>query len=169
MEAHETAVVVGIIYNTISTITSVCPSVRPYVTKNFFRLNRLGIILGSPPDPQGWPLTPTPRPPGHAAPPEELARARRALSSQEKKDNFLKQFIFHNFTQLKLVYLKTRKGPSGLCYSSGGAACPGGRGVGVRSQPRGSGGDPKVKKNFCDVWTYGRTYGRTDVTVEIVI
>ena len=31
-----------------------------------------------------------------------------------------------------------------LASSSGGAACPGGRGVGVRGQPRGSGGDPKV-------------------------
>ena len=48
--------------------------------------------------------------------------------------------------------------------SSGGAACPGGRGgVGVRGQPRGSGGDPKViprrfkrKKIFV---TYGRTDG----------
>ena len=47
--------------------------------------------------------------------------------------------------------------------SSGGAACPGGRGVGVRGQPWGSGGDPKViprrfkqKKNFV-------TDGQTDV------
>ena len=49
----------------------VCPSsfrtsFRTYVTKFFFRLNHLGII---------------PRPPGHAAPPEELARAQRALSN----------------------------------------------------------------------------------------
>ena len=68
------------IYNTILTVTYVCPSfvLRPYVTKIFFRLNCLGITLGSPPTPG---VDPSPRPPGHAAPPEELAQDRRALSS----------------------------------------------------------------------------------------
>ena len=39
-----------------------------------------------------------------------------------------------------------------LASSSGGAACPGGRGVGVRSQPRGWVVDPKVisAKKICD-------------------
>ena len=41
------------------------------VTKNFFRLNRLGIT------PWGWPRVA----PGHTAPPEELAKAQRAFSS----------------------------------------------------------------------------------------
>ena len=61
--------------------------------------------------------------------------------------------------------------------SSGGAACPGGRGVGVRGQPWGSGGDPKViprrfkrKKIFVTyVRTDERTQGWTDLTVKIVI
>ena len=57
------------------------PFVSPSVTKNFFRLNRLGItpwLLGSIPVARGWPRVT----PGHAAPLEELARARRALSSE---------------------------------------------------------------------------------------
>ena len=50
--------------------------------------------------------------------------------------------------------------------SSGRAACPGGQGVGVRGQPRGSGDDPKViprrfkRKNF--FVTYARTHSWTD-------
>ena len=60
----------------------VCPSMRPYVSmyvcmsQNFFSLK----------SPWGHPLTPevdpSPRPPGHAAPSEELAKARRAFSSK---------------------------------------------------------------------------------------
>ena len=44
------------------------------------------------------PLTPTPRPPGHAAPPEELARARRALSSNQKSRKVNTDFQdFHQY------------------------------------------------------------------------
>ena len=42
------------------------------------------------------------------------------------------------------VYEKLERALRALASSSGGAACPGGRGVGVSGQPRGSGGDPKV-------------------------
>ena len=73
------------IYNTISTITTVCPSVRSFGVrcsvfvrhKFFFHLNRLGLTLTPGVDPRGWPRVA----PGHKALPEELARARRALSS----------------------------------------------------------------------------------------
>ena len=72
-----------VIYNTISTITSVCPSVRP----SFVRSSENFVLLKLPwnhpltpgVDPRGWPRVA----PGHAAPPEELARARRALSSND--------------------------------------------------------------------------------------
>ena len=52
------------------------------VTKFFFSLKSpWDHPMTSGVDPRGWPLTPTPRPPGYAAPPEELAKARRAFSS----------------------------------------------------------------------------------------
>ena len=59
------------IYITISTITSVRPCVRPVSVrhKKFFSLK----------SPWNHPLT------HHAAPPEELARTRRALSSKSQK------------------------------------------------------------------------------------
>ena len=71
------------IYITISTITSVCPSVRFPVSVWFSSQNIFAhksswnhpLTPGV--DHRGWPWLP----PGHAAPPEELARARRALSS----------------------------------------------------------------------------------------
>ena len=65
---------------------------------------------------------------------------------------------------LSVPYKTLEKALRAFASSSGGAACPGGRGVGVRGQPRGLGGDPKViprrfkrKKIFV-------TYVRTDVS-----
>ena len=54
------------------------------------------------------------------------------------KMNFL--IVMICFCVLKLLERALRA----LASSSGGAACPGGRGVGVRGQPRGSGGDSKL-------------------------
>ena len=71
------------IYITISTITSVHPCVRcasgvRCSSQKFFLLKSpWNHPLTPGVDPRGWPRVP----PGHAAPPEELARARRALSS----------------------------------------------------------------------------------------
>ena len=80
---------------------------------------------------------------------------------------FLKNFnlIFYSLLERAL---------RALASSSGGAVCPG---VGVRGQPRGSRGDPKViprrfkrKKIFVrkDGRTDVRTDGQTHVLVEIV-
>ena len=101
------------IYITISTNTSVCPSdVRPASGgvrhKIFFSLKSPwdhsltpGLIpYPNPPDPRGWPLIPTPRPPGHAAPPEELAKARRAFSSILIKVNLNNYFDHHVCTSM---------------------------------------------------------------------
>ena len=61
----------------------VCPSIRPFVSssQNFFSLKSpWNHPLTPGVEPRGWPWVP----PGHAAPPEKLARARRALSSSFK-------------------------------------------------------------------------------------
>ena len=66
----------------------VCVSIRPvsgFRHKIFFSLQSPWNHPMSPGvDPRGWPWVA----PGHAAPPEELARARRALSSKVKTSNW---------------------------------------------------------------------------------
>ena len=78
------------------------PSVRVSVTNFFFRLNDLGIT----PRPPG--SHPNPPPPGHAAPPEELAKARRALSSIYKVKYAILRLNVNNFETVRDIMMKLR-------------------------------------------------------------
>ena len=84
----------------------VCASIRSFgvrcLSQNFFSLKSPWNHPLTPGiDPRGWPRVP----PGHAAPPEELARARRALSSRYL---FAKQFWLeiwnHAFFEKKVTF-----------------------------------------------------------------
>ena len=120
-------------------------------------------------DPWGWPRVA----PGHAAPPEELARARRALSStyQFQKDSadfwdiknsfsltvcisFL--FIFERVHFIKIL----EKALRAFASSSGGAACPGA----TRGQPQGS--TPGVRGWFQGDLSEKKILWRTDVRTD---
>ena len=56
----------------------------------------------------------------------------------------------------RYFYKSLEKALRAFASSSGGAVCPGGQGVGVRGQPRGSGG-----------WGEGSTPGKCFVTNEL--
>ena len=147
----------------------VCPSIRALVrssvrpSQNFFLLKSpWNHPLTPGVDPRGWPRVA----PGHAAPPEELARARRALSS-----------YINIYTVSKMCLLITlERALRALASSSGGAVCPGA----TWGQPRGS--TPVVRRWFQGDLSKkifvtetgnrtpnGRTDGQTDVLVKIVM
>ena len=64
-----------------------------------------------------------------------------------------------------ILFIELEKALRAFASSSGGAACPGDRGVGVMGQPRRSGGDPKViyvsEKKICDARMNGHMDGQT--------